>query len=165
MLQFTDMDVRRTDLPEDLQNILAAIDYVTIATICADGQPWNTPVFGRFDDNLNLYWVSHKQAQHSQNIAREPRIFVVIYDSTVPEGGGLAVYLKMRAQLLSAAAEIMEAQRTYDTKFFAHDFAHHEQFLATDCPQGFYRAIPEEVWRNSDGTIDQHFIDQRTKIK
>lgn len=89
--------MKRTQLPKELRELLYRLPYATIATVCPDGQPWNTPVFARWDDELNLYWVSHKQAQHSLNIARQPRIFVVIYDSMVPEGEGLGLYLAMRA--------------------------------------------------------------------
>jgi general stress protein 26 len=89
--------MKRTQLPKELRELLYRLPYATIATVCPDGQPWNTPVFARGDDELNLYWVSHKQAQHSLNIARQPRIFVVIYDSMVPEGEGLGLYLAMRA--------------------------------------------------------------------
>jgi uncharacterized protein YhbP (UPF0306 family) len=157
------MNIQRNDLPEKLQKILKEGDYITIATVCPDGQPWNTPVFARFDDDLNLYWVSSKQTQHSQNIAHEPRIFVVIYDSTVPEGEGLGVYFRMKAQLLTTAEDVEQARKVYDTSFFKHDFAHHGQFLS-DCPQGFYRAKVEQVWFNTDSEEDGHFIDTRQEV-
>jgi general stress protein 26 len=157
------MNIRRNELPENLQKILRDRDYVTIATICADGQPWNTPVFARFDDDLNLYWVSSKQSQHSKNIDYEPRIFVVVYDSTVPEGEGLGVYLRMKARLLTNSQDIERASEVYDTRFFKHDFAKHDQFLA-DCPQGFYTAEPEQVWFNTDSEADRHFVDVRQEV-
>lgn len=153
----------RTQLPKPLRQILASTPYATIATVCKDGQPWNTPVFARWDDSLAMYWVSHKNAQHSQNIAREPRIFVVVYDSTVPEGEGLGMYLTVRAKLLTAPQEIARAKRVYDTSFFSHEFASHKQFLA-GCPQGFYKAVSERVWHNVDKTQEDHFVDAREEI-
>lgn len=155
--------MKRTHLPSNLHDILAKVSYATIASTCADGHPWNTPVYACFDDDLAMYWVSHTDSQHSKNIASEPRIFVVVYDSTVPEGEGLGIYFKMKAKLLTSAADIRRAKKIYDTSFFKHDFSEHDQFLA-DCPQGFYKAVPEQIWRNSDTTIDQHFIDARSEV-
>lgn len=156
--------MKRTQLPKPLQDLLRRIPYATVATVGKDGQPWNSPVFARWDDDLNVYWVSHKQAQHSKNIAHNPRIFVVVYDSTVPEGEGLGLYLAMRARLLKTAEEVAHAKAIYDTSFFAHNYTNHEQFLA-GCPQGFYVASPDHIWFNVDSnTKDGHFIDARQEF-
>ncbi|HKU18277.1 MAG TPA: pyridoxamine 5'-phosphate oxidase family protein [Candidatus Saccharimonadales bacterium] len=151
--------MKRTQVSAQLQKLLAATPYVAIATVCPNGRPWNTPVVGRFDDDLNLYWVSWRQNQHSRNIAREPRVFVVMYDSSAPEGQGEGLYLQMRAQALGTRREIQAARQTYDTSFFRHPFRH-EQFLG-NCPQRFYKAVPEYLWYNGDGEADGHFVDVR----
>jgi len=41
--------------------------------------------------------VSDKNGQHSKNIAENNRVFIVIYDSTVPEGDGEGVYIQAMA--------------------------------------------------------------------
>lgn len=153
--------MKRTDLPARFQELLKHIPYVTIATVCPNGQPWNSPVVGKFDDHLNLYWASWKNNQHSQNVAHEPRIFVVIYDSQVPEGQGEGLYLQMRAHALQVD-ELKEAQKIYDASFFRHEFSH-DQFLET-CPQRIYKAVPEHVWYNVDGEDQGHFVDKRVEL-
>ncbi len=47
--------------------------------------PWNSPVYSAFDKDYNFYWASWKENQHSKNIKENEKVFVVIYDSTVPE--------------------------------------------------------------------------------
>lgn len=36
---------------EIIQNTI----YITIATVCEDGSPWNTPVYAAFDDQFNFF--------------------------------------------------------------------------------------------------------------
>ncbi len=48
--------------------IIKDIKYITIASVSDDGQPWNTPVYSAFDKDLNFYWFSDKNSQHSQNV-------------------------------------------------------------------------------------------------
>ena len=154
--------MKHTDLPQQLQTMLQAIPYVTIATVCSNGQPWNSPVVGRFDDELNLYWVSWKENQHSRNIALDPRIFVVVYDSRVPEGLGLGLFLQMRARALETFTSIERGLLAYDP-FFSHSFPH-QQFIGA-CPQRLYEAVPERAWYNIDGERDGHFVDLRCELR
>jgi hypothetical protein len=61
-----------------------------MATVNEDGSPHNTPYFFMRDDSLeHLYWGSHPDSQHSQNVARTGQIFVVLYDAL--ERGGLYI--------------------------------------------------------------------------
>jgi general stress protein 26 len=73
--------------------ILKNIRYATIATASKDGKPWNSPVAFYMDHELNIYWSSDKNSQHSQNIRANNEVFIVIYDSTVQEAEGEGVYI------------------------------------------------------------------------
>jgi selenophosphate synthase len=55
------------------------------------------------DDAYNLYWVSWKEARHSENIAVRAEVAIVIY-STEPEVD--AVYISAEAQELTADQEV-----------------------------------------------------------
>jgi hypothetical protein len=149
-------------LPEQLQQLLQTIPYATIATVSSDGQPWNSPVVARFDDRLTMYWVSWKDNRHSQNIASEPRIFVVVYDSKMAEGQGVGLYLQMRAYALASPLAIKRARQIYDTSFFTHPFSHNQ--FRPPCPQRLYCAVPERIWYNTDGRHKGHFIDIRREV-
>jgi general stress protein 26 len=78
------------------KEIIEKIQYITIATVSKDGEPWNTPVYSAYDEDYNFYWISWKENQHSKNIAENNQVFSVIYDSTVPEGTGEGVYIRQK---------------------------------------------------------------------
>jgi nitroimidazol reductase NimA-like FMN-containing flavoprotein (pyridoxamine 5'-phosphate oxidase superfamily) len=136
--------------------------YITIATADEQGQPWNTPVYSAYDSNYNFYWASWEKAQHSQNIEKNPKIFLVIYDSTVPEGTGFGVYIQARAEKLLDKNEIHAAlQYLYERK--NKKPRQPEEFLG-EYPRRVYKAIPEKVWINDDAEVNGNFIDNRKEI-
>jgi len=115
--------------------IIGKIHYINVATVNEDGSPWNTAVSATHDDQLVFSWGSSPDNVHSQNIRRDGRAFVTIYDSTAPEGTGEGVYLRGRAEELGPEE---------GTAVYA------------------YRFIPEQAWindeaKNGDGSY-QHDI-------
>jgi hypothetical protein len=95
------------------KSILGKIQYINLATVNEDGSPWNTPVSAAHDDQLNFFWGSSPDNVHSDNIRRDGRVFVTIYDSTVPEGTGEGLYLIGRAEELGPE----EGTAVYKYKF------------------------------------------------
>jgi Pyridoxamine 5'-phosphate oxidase len=69
--------------------------YITIATADSNGQPWNTPLYAAYDEHYNFYWASWTESVHSRNIRQNPAVFLVVYDSTVPEGTGEGIYINL----------------------------------------------------------------------
>mgnify|MGYP003394234267 CR=1 FL=1 len=74
---------------------------MTLATVCTDGSPWNTPVAPTYNNELTFRWGSDENSVHSQNVRSEKRAFVVIYDSTAPEGAGEGVYMRGEVEELN----------------------------------------------------------------
>jgi len=62
---------------EKVKSLLQEICHVAIATVNADGSPHNTPVFAGIDNNFRIFWASHPDATHSQNIERSGQAFIV----------------------------------------------------------------------------------------
>ena len=91
--------------------MLKAIRYVTVATVSDDAKPWNSPVAHELDDDLTIYWTSDKESQHSKNIRANGQAFIIIYDSTVPEGDGEGVYIEVDVTELSDPDEILYVRR------------------------------------------------------
>lgn len=153
------------ELTDRAKKVISRILYITIASVSKDGIPWNSPVYSAFDENYNFFWASDQNGQHSKNIADNSNIFIVIYDSTVPEGTGFGVYIKARAYMLIETDEIKNAltyldgrvHKKKDTKTRVAEFQ-------GDNPRRVYKAVPEEVWVNSDGDVNGKFIDTRIKI-
>ena len=155
--------MKRTDLPPILQSMLKRVPFATIATVCPDGQPWNSPVFARLDEEtLELYWVSWLNNQHSQNIARDPRIFVVIYDSRlVPFNKRQGLYMRMQARPLTNRAQLKRIREK-----FLHAFgeAADESAFTGKNPRRIYKAVPQQIWTNQDGQVEGHFVDVRREL-
>ena len=91
------------------REIIDANRYMTLATADAGGRPWASPVWYAHQGYTDLYWVSRPEARHSRNLAVRPEVGIVIFDSTVPEGDGQAVYVEALAEELirSSMAELM----------------------------------------------------------
>ena len=83
---------------EDLKNkierakeLLATSRHISLATVNEDGSPHNSPVRFLYDPKLEyIYWGSHPESIHSQNITRTSQVFAVLFDRI--ERGGL--YMK-----------------------------------------------------------------------
>ena len=84
------MTVHRVD------ELLDRIEHATIATVSADGRPWNTPVYFARDRDF-LYWSSRRDAEHSTNIRHNGLAFVVIFDSSRDDASGAGVDIEATA--------------------------------------------------------------------
>lgn len=115
-----------------------------------------------FDDDLNLYWASDTLSQHSKNIAKQPAVFVVVYDTRAIPPDVVGLYLEMRARCLRSPREIAAAKRVY-TDRYGEDEADHEAFQGS-CPRRIYKAEPVHLWSNLDGARNKHFVDVRQPI-
>lgn len=151
------------DLSKRAREIIANINYITIASVTPDGLPWNSPVFSGYDKDYNFYWGTHKDSQKAKNIANNENVFLVIYDSTVPPGTGEGVYVKAKAQQIVDPQEVKETFNLLKNRH-ATDFWDYEA-VGADGPVRLYKAVPEKVWMNDDGEKDGHYIDIRTEVK
>ena len=92
-----------SDLVTSAQYLVDSIYYLTLATVDDDGTPRASPVYFTPHRYSDFYWVSSPDAQHSLNIARDPRTMAVVFDSRVPVGEAEAVYLTGRARTVPDA--------------------------------------------------------------
>jgi len=147
---------------EKAKAIIAKIIYITIATVSKDGEPWNTPVYSAYDEKFNFFWASWKENEHSKNIRNSSDVFLVIYDSTVPEGTGEGIYVKAKAYELDDPKEIEYAMKyLYGRKNKTPRKV--EEFLGAH-PRRVYKAIPENFWLNAEGDVDGNYVDKRIEI-
>ena len=101
------MSAPEPDLAAAARAILDASLYVTLGTADEDGTPWVTPVYYATADHTDFYWISMPDARHSRNIARRPRIAMVVFDSTVAPYTGQAV--SMAAEATEVTGDELEA--------------------------------------------------------
>lgn len=140
--------------------ILNSINYVTIATVCEDGQPWNTPVaVFHFDDDYTIYWASWRDNQHSKNIRENSEIFVVAYDSTPSDNQpSPGVYMQGRAFEIADEREAIQAALVF--KEDPYNPSDGKQYLG-ELPRRIYRFTPDKIWMNGDDEVNGNFIDVR----
>ncbi|MDE1871671.1 MAG: pyridoxamine 5'-phosphate oxidase family protein [Candidatus Micrarchaeota archaeon] len=125
--------------------VLERIPYITIATSNKKSVPWNTPVFCAYDKDYNFYWISSRECVHSVNIEANPNVALVVYDSTVPDGEGIGVYIKARARILESRPRIRKAlELLYKRKHRAVPSA--GDFVGA--PRGVYKATTSAFWIN-----------------
>lgn len=144
--------------------IIKTIEYVTIATVCPDGTPWNSPVYTAYDNDLNFYWKSWVENQHSKNISACPDVFLVLYDSRAKAMEGEGVYIKAKAKpLMIEDAE--DIKKGFDSIVLraGHCTTEYTDFFDGD-PRRVYKASPTHIWMNDGSTLKGDFIDIRNKI-
>jgi nitroimidazol reductase NimA-like FMN-containing flavoprotein (pyridoxamine 5'-phosphate oxidase superfamily) len=136
--------------------------YANIATSFGD-KPWNTPVFAVADDELNFYWSSWVKAVHSENLIKNPNVFLTLYDSTRPRGTNnfKCLYLQGVAKPVTAQEEIRKAY----TLVYPGEELQLEDF-APEALKNFYKATPEVAWLNclSERNLTPGTIKMRVEV-
>ncbi|MEK7549576.1 MAG: pyridoxamine 5'-phosphate oxidase family protein [Patescibacteria group bacterium] len=147
------------DYEEKAKKILESVRYATVATVTPEGKGWNTPVAHDMDENLNVYWFSDKENQHSKNIRQNPHTFIVIYDSTIPDGEGEGVYIEALTEELLSEEEIsrvLEINPSNTEKAAS--------FLGESIRR-CYKATPQRIWINDAEEKEGVFIrDYRVEV-
>jgi len=139
--------------------ILQSVKYATLATVTPEGKPWNSPVAHELDTDLNIYWLSDKEGQHSKNVTNNGRAFIVIYDSNDPRAEG--VYIEANVKQVTDPVEILKVRQLTKGSHFEQS---PDSFLG-DSIRYMYKAIPENVWMNDAEMKNGIFIrDYRVKL-
>ncbi len=154
----------KSELISKAKKVINEILYITIATCDRNNQPWNSPVYSAFDKDYNFYWASWKENQHSKNIKENGKVFVVIYDSTVPEGTGFGVYMRGTAHQLEKK-DIVEIIKAIKLLYLRKNkkLRKPSEFLGL-LPRRIYKFVPEQIWVNSEGEVKSNFVDSRIDI-
>jgi hypothetical protein len=110
-----------------------------MATVNEDGSPHNTPLFFMYNPEFTkLYWGSHHQSQHSQNVIRNSNAFVVIYDSINQGKGGLYITLTNADEL--SGAELEKALKIHNKFRRKYDKPPLDKSYYVDSDQRMYSA-------------------------
>jgi len=146
--------------PSELARALVAENsYLTLATADADGVPWASPVWFA-PRELDLFvWASKPGAQHSRNIAENPRVSLVIFDSSKPPGDGSALYVSADAALVGEGeGAFTDALAVYNARSIERGLPSWEASQLLDlAPHRLYRAVVREAF-----VLDAH--DERVRV-
>lgn len=150
------------ELVERAVELLNGPPYFNVATE-SDGQPWNSPVWAARDQSLNLYWSSWVKAVHSENIGKNPRTFLTLFDSTRQRGTNnlRCLYLQCTTVTVRDPDEAAKA--------FALLYPGEDMDLADFLGAGqkrFYRATPVRAWLNclSERQLTPSTIKMRAEV-
>ena len=132
-----------TDAPSPHERARRLIDtglHMTVATVDPAGRPWVSPVFYSIDDEWQLYWVSDKDALHSENVRSQPDVAIVIHGSLA--GAVDAVYIRAAATELEEESEVRHgmdviARREQVEKWRIEDISE----VTGDGPWRIYKAV------------------------
>lgn len=145
------------------QSILNRITYITLATVSEDGEPWNSPVYCAYDQDYNVYWGSHIDSQHSQNIRVNGKTFIVVYDSTVEPGFGEGVYIQAICTEITDPEEIAKAHKLIQDRRPSPYWKLEE--VQPSKPVHLFKAVPQKIWMNGEGQKDGQYIDVRVEAE
>lgn len=125
------------------RQLISQLNYMTLATVSAPGQPWNSPVFYAYDGHRTFYWGSRRDTQHSKNIVETGRGFVVMYDSTVKPGTGEAFYAEVACQELADTTELDRAIALLHERF-GQAYMTKDEVLGPE--RRLYKAVVKTAW-------------------
>jgi len=127
------------------KQLISDCRHAAMATVNADGSPHNTPYFFIMDDaRQKLFWSSHPQSQHSQNITRTGELFVVLFDAV--KSGGL--YIAAKNGHKTAGSELRIALAAHNKRRAAWGKPSLDAALYADGPQHMYAADITDLWVN-----------------
>jgi nitroimidazol reductase NimA-like FMN-containing flavoprotein (pyridoxamine 5'-phosphate oxidase superfamily) len=130
---------------------------MTVATAGADGVPWAAPVWFAVRELDVFVWASKPGARHSRNIVENPRVSLVIFDSSKAPGDGSALYVSAEAELVDEAT-FADALAVYNARSVARGLAEWEPARLHDpAKHRLYRAVAREMF-----VLDDH--DERIKV-
>jgi uncharacterized pyridoxamine 5'-phosphate oxidase family protein len=149
-------------LPIEPGKTLERIANASVATVSPDGRPWNSPLYVAFDANLTFYWSSHNDAAHSRNITTNPDVFLVVFDSTMADQSGQALYIRATARELNDETSIAVAldclaRRKNEPSKAPGDFIGRQ-------PRRVYQAVPDEIGTNVIKEEHGHEFDERVVV-
>src|SRR5690349_13315806 len=75
------MSVKDFDWKKYLNECLSSTQYCALGTVDEKGV-WVNPVYFAWDDKFNLYFISQMSSRHMQNIQKDPRVSIAIYNAT-----------------------------------------------------------------------------------
>jgi len=127
------------------QTIIDTNRYLILATADPDGAPWASPVYFAADGLREFYWLSAMDARHTRNLIEQPRVSLVVFDSTVRPYHGRAVYASGAAREvpdadLDRALEIYPGSSDGSIRQFTREE------VADPEPYRLYRATASDLW-------------------
>jgi nitroimidazol reductase NimA-like FMN-containing flavoprotein (pyridoxamine 5'-phosphate oxidase superfamily) len=102
---------------EKAKKILSECTYMVVGTSTVDGKPWIAPVLYVYDKEYNIYFLSAIDAVHSENILKNSKVSISIFDSHQKIGISDGIQIEGRAEPVEKG-EIKKVITLYCEKVF-----------------------------------------------
>ena len=112
--------VAEPTIRRSLFRILKQNPLCSIATVTARDRPHISTAYFSYSNDLVLYFLSHPDAQHCRNLARNPSVGVTIFSSVQPWGSpgqGVQLFGTCRR---ATGLHLRQAERVYGRRFPAY---------------------------------------------
>ncbi len=125
---------------------------MTIATADVLGKPWASTVGYSYDEDFNLYWVSHKEHLHSMNVRSRPQVGIVIFGS-IPPNDMDGVFVDAEASELENESDIRKGMEVMGKTNQPEKFRIKSMSdVIGDASWRIYKAKPIEITKRDNGT-------------
>ena len=147
------------------KELLNISEYINIATATSSGEPWNTPATGVHDKELNFYWSSWKEANHSINVRANPKVFITLYDSTRKRGDNHRKCLYIKA-IASEVTNTSDIEKAMSLLYVEHSTNRETSMFLGEAQRRIYKAIPSQIWLNdkSEREVTKETIKMRIEV-
>lgn len=123
---------------EKARYIIEHNNYMIVSTSDKSGKPWAAPVFFAYDKNYTFYFLSAVDSRHAENIAENPNVAIVIFDSSTPVGQTDGVQMDAKVSFVPKK-DLSKVITTYCDRLFPNS-----NILATE------RYDPKEYYEPSE---------------
>ena len=152
------------ELQARAKEIIDGLEYATISTATANGEPWGTPVTAFHDEHYNFYWISWIEAQHSRNIGENKQVFLTIFDSTRKRGDNhqRGLYIQAEAEQIEDEKVAEQMLQYFHSETRTYDVRDH----VGDSVKRVFKATPSRMWLNelSEKQVTNETLDMRIEV-
>jgi len=139
------------DITQKVKYLIENNRHMVIATANNAGKPWVSPVFYVYDKNFNLYWVSSKEAKHSENIKMNSSIAIVIIGESPSKKGIDGVYIEAEGVELADSIDLQSAVGLFllykqPDKFMIKSASD----VTGNASWRIYKAIPQKIYKRAE---------------
>ncbi len=132
-----------TDLRQLITEYMNEQKLMQLATLSADGAPWVCSVWFAFDDDLNIYFFSATNRQHSQEIEKDSRVAGAMAKPHTVADTPRAIQFKGKAVKLTNEDDIAHARSVYEGRIF--DAKNIDELMVnSERPHVFYKITPSK---------------------
>lgn len=157
-------------LDDTMKKLIETMQYLTLATVDAHGDPWITPLFYTFDSDYQFYWYSRHSAEHSLNLLHHPTVAISIYDQNMTDKNATGLYMKGIVQEVPPV-DVEKVAELYVTRSYPGETEIRNEFLNMTAdfkdaaPLRFYRFTAQHAWALGESKFwNNKWLDYRKEL-